>query len=152
MKFLADRTVGKLVKLLRVLGYDVEYKPSANGPELARTAALGGRTFLTRNQRLRVEIGNLPVVWVQANDTREQLKEVLTQLDLKPDSDRFFSRCLLCNEELLAIPKEGAEGKVPDFIYRSYDSFHVCSRCKRIYWPGTHLQRMKKELERTVGV
>jgi uncharacterized protein with PIN domain len=52
----------------------------------------------------------------------------------------------MCNEILLSVSKEEVEGKVPDFIYRSYDSFHACPRCRRVFWPGTHLQRMKREL------
>ena len=96
-------------------------------------------------------MGDLRVVTIQANDPREQVKEVLEALQLRPEEERYFSRCLLCNEELESIAKEGVEGRVPDFIYQSYDTFHACPRCRRIYWPGSHLQRMKKELEKALG-
>lgn len=93
---------------------------------------------------------DLQVTVVETNDPREQVREVLTKLKLEPQEEQFFSRCLMCNEVLLAVSKEEAEGRVPDFIYRSYNSFHACPRCRRVYWPGTHLQRMKSEIALSV--
>lgn len=151
MKFMADRTVGKLVKILRLLGYDVRYWPSGSRDHPAEILKEEGRILLTRSQRLAEEMGDLRVVAVQANDPREQVKEVLEALQLRPEEEGYFSRCLLCNEELEIVAKEGVEGRVPDFIYQSYDTFHACPSCRRIYWPGSHLQRMKKELEKIVG-
>ncbi len=151
MKFMADRTVGKLVKILRLLGYDGRYWPSGSRDHLAEILKEEGRILLTRSQRLAEEMGDLRVVTIQANDPREQVKEVLEALQLRPEEERYFSRCLLCNEELETVAKEGVEGRVPDFIYQSYDTFHACPSCRRIYWPGSHLQRMKKELEKIVG-
>ncbi len=151
MKFMADRTVGKLVKILRLLGYDVRYWPSGSRDHPAEILKEEGRILLTRSQRLAEEMGDLRVVAIQANDPREQVKEVLEALQLRPEEEGYFSRCLLCNEELEIVAKEGVEGRVPDFIYQSYDTFHACPSCRRIYWPGSHLQRMKKELEKIVG-
>ena len=89
---------------------------------------------------------DLQVTVVETDDPREQVREVLTKLKLEPRQDQFFSRCLMCNEILLTVSKEEVEGRVPEFICRSYDSFHACPRCHRVYWPGTHLQRMKNEI------
>jgi uncharacterized protein len=76
------------------------------------------------------------------------VREVLQKLRLEPREEELFSRCLLCNEELQPVAKGEVEGRVPDFIYRGYDSFHLCPRCRRIYWPGTHLEKMKREVGR----
>lgn len=150
MKFIVDRTVGKLGKCLRLLGFDVVSWLEGSWNEMVKKAGVEERVILTRNQKGREKAGGVPVVVIQNNNPRDQVAEVLDQLRLKPAAEGFFSRCLLCNEILLSIPKEKTEGKVPDFIYRAYDSFHVCPRCQRVYWPGTHLQRMKKELEKMV--
>ena len=88
---------------------------------------------------------------MEADSPREQVREVLAKTPLEPSEEKYFSRCLLCNEILLPVPKEEVEGRVPDFIYRAYDSFHACPRCRRVYWPGTHLQRMKKEVDRILS-
>jgi len=39
------------------------------------------------------------------------------------------------------------EGRVPDFIYRGYDSFHLAP-VRRIYWPAHDLEKMKREVGR----
>ena len=146
MKFLADRTTGKLARKLRALGFDVVYRGGGPVEEAAEVASTEGRMFLTRSRRLPEKGGDLRVTVIEADDPREQLREVLTKLKMEPSAGQFFSRCLMCNEILLSVSKEEVEGTVPDFIYRSYDSFHACPRCRRVFWPGTHLQRMKREL------
>ncbi len=150
MRFVADRTVGKLVKILRLLGYDVRYISEGIQEDSLRGMKEEGRVLLTRSRRQAEAIGDLKIVTVQAHLPREQVKEVLEALRLRPTEEHYFSRCLLCNEELKAISKAEAEGKVPDFILQSYDRFHTCPRCGRIFWPGSHLQRMKRELKKIV--
>ena len=142
MKFIADRTLGKLVKKLRALGFDAAYWNAGNLEAAARVAVVEGRVLLTRSRRVPREIPALKTLIIDANSPADQLVETFSKLDLKPNRANYFSRCLLCNEELRSISKEEAEGRVPDFIYRSYDSFHLCPRCRRIYWPGTHFQKM----------
>ena len=151
MKFLADRTTGKLARKLRALGFDVVYWGGGCVEEAAQAALAESRMFLTRSRKRVGKEAGLQVTVIEADDPREQIREVLLKLRLKPPADRFFSRCLMCNETLLPLPKEDVEGRVPDFIYRSYDSFHVCPRCRRVYWPGTHLQRMRRELVGTMA-
>ncbi len=150
MKFIADRTLGKLARKLRVLGLDVVYWGGGNLEEAFKKARTEDRVLLTRSRKIHGKSGDLQAVAVDANDPREQVREVLAKLHLEPPAEKFFSRCLVCNQELHPIPKEEAEKKVPDFIYRSYDSFHICPRCHRLYWPGTHLERMKEEMEETI--
>jgi len=149
MKFLVDRTLGKLARRLRVLGYDTLYWGEGNLEEAVGAALSQERILLTRSQRLRQTIAELKFLIIQADDVEGQMQEVLSKLHLRPGWGSFCSRCLLCNEELLAIAKGEVEGKVPDFIYRLYDTFHICPRCRRLYWPGTHFQRMKKDVSKT---
>jgi len=150
MKFLADRTVGKLAKKLRLLGLDVADWREGKLLQAAEKAKAEERILLTRSRRIKEEEIGIQIFMVDANDPRQQAREVLTKLGVKPKPEEYFSRCLRCNEELWAIAKEEAQGGVPDFIYRLYDSFHRCPRCRRIYWPGSHLERMKKDLIKTL--
>jgi uncharacterized protein with PIN domain len=147
MKFMADRSLGKLARKLRVLGYDAVYWREGNLEGAFKTAQSEDRVLLTRSRKIPETLREFQMVLIEANDPREQLRETLAKLHLRPGAEKFCSRCLVCNQELHPIPKEEAEKKVPDFIYRSYDSFHVCPRCHRLYWPGTHCERMKKEME-----
>jgi uncharacterized protein with PIN domain len=151
MKFITDRTLGKLARKLRVLGFDTVYWGGGKLEEAAKVAAAEGRMLLTRSRRLQQGGEGFQVLIVLANDPEGQIHQVLSDLKLRPAADQFFSRCLICNEALLPVPKGEVEGRVPDFIQRSYDSFHICPQCRRIYWPGTHFQRMKKEMAKTTG-
>jgi hypothetical protein len=149
MKFIADRTLGKLARKLRALGFDAVYWREENWEGAFKTALSEGRLLLTRSRKIQKKSGAFQILVIEANDPREQVRETLTKLHLQPAAEKLFSRCIVCNQELHPIPKEEAEKKVPDFIYRSYDSFHACPRCHRLYWPGTHCERMKKEIEET---
>jgi len=146
MKFIADRTLGKLSRKLRILGFDTLYWRGGNLAGALQTALSESRVLLTRSRKIREKPESLTVVVVEANDPSDQIQEVIDKLHLQTKTDQFFCRCLLCNEELQPLRKEDAEGKVPDFIYQSYDVFHMCPRCRRIYWPGTHYARMQKEM------
>jgi uncharacterized protein with PIN domain len=148
MKFLVDRTTGKLAKKLRALGFDAASWTAGPIEEAVREARAGGRMFLTRSRRIPGAGEGLQVTIVEANNPAEQVREVFQKLRLELREEWFFSRCLLCNEELLPVAKGEVEGRVPDFIYRGYDSFRLCPRCRRVYWPGTHLEKMKREVGR----
>jgi len=148
MKFIADRTLGKLAKKLRVLGFDVLYWGGGNLEGAIKVAAAEGRVLLTRSRRIQDHAESLQVLLLERNDPWEQLREVLSKFKLQPKAGQFFTRCLMCNKILVPIPKEEVEGRVPDFIHKTYDSFHSCPQCQRIYWPGTHFQKMKKEFEK----
>lgn len=151
MKFLADRTTGKLAKKLRALGFDAAYWGGGPIQEAARVALIEGRMFLTRSRRISAAPKDLQVTILEANDPREQVREVLKKLHLKPSDNQYFSRCLMCNEGLQPVTKGEVEGRVPDFIFRYYDSFYLCPRCRRVYWPGTHLDHMKEEVDQILS-
>ncbi|MBI4495777.1 MAG: Mut7-C RNAse domain-containing protein [Deltaproteobacteria bacterium] len=146
MKFIVDRTLGKLAGKLRALGFDTRYWEGGRLEEAVQAAAAEERVLLTRSRRL--PSGADRVFPVQANDPWEQLREVLSRLRLELREEQFFSRCLRCNALLRQVSKEEVEGRVPDFIFRTYDLFHLCPRCQRVFWPGTHLNRLRADLEK----
>jgi|PlaIllAssembly_1097288.scaffolds.fasta_scaffold160621_2 hypothetical protein len=146
MKFIADRTLGKLARKLRILGFDALYWRGGTLGRAAEAAQAEGRMLLTRSRKIREKPEGLDIVIVEANDPRDQLQELLKKLSLTAEPEKFFRRCLLCNEELRPLDREGAEGRVPDFILQVYQVFHACPRCRRVYWPGTHYERMKREM------
>jgi hypothetical protein len=151
MKFLADRTLGKLARKLRVLGFDALYWRGGNLGGAMETARSEGRVLLTRSRKVREKTEGLSLVVVEANDPKDQLMEIIRKLSLETGPEKIFRRCLLCNEELRPLDREEAEGRVPDFILQAYKAFHACPRCRRIYWPGTHYERMKQEMGGVLG-
>ena len=43
--------------------------------------------------------------------------------------------------------KEEVRGLVPPYVYRTQDKYMMCPSCGRVYWRGTHWERMRRELE-----
>jgi len=147
MKFIADVMLGRLAKYLRMLGYDTIYFNQKDEDELLRIAQEQGRTLLTRRTRLKGRKGIKDLLFITENNSRKQLEEVLFCYHLSPIPDSLFTRCLVCNEKLIHMPKKEAEGRVPEYIFNSHDSFSLCHTCNRIYWPGSHYKRMLQEIE-----
>ena len=144
MKFLVDHMLGKLAKYLRFIGYDVFYPPrNMNDDEIILIAERESRKIITRDKELARRANGF---YVNSDDYREQLKLVAKKFNLRMRDDIFLSRCSVCNEPLKRISKEEVRGKVPDYVYETHDEFYICPKCHRIYWYGTHTERIEREI------
>jgi uncharacterized protein with PIN domain len=146
LKFAADRMLGRLVKWLRVLGYDVIYGQHLTGYGLIRAARAEDRLILTRDHRLKQKQPP-PYILITSDRYSEQLRQVMQNCRLTKNPERWFSRCLKCNALLQARAKETVQKLVPAYVYSTQEAFSWCPGCQRIYWPATHHQKMVEELE-----
>ncbi len=147
MKFIVDRMLGKLVKGLRMLGYDTIYYRGEGVYPLIQLARQQGRVILTRNTKLIPKRPEDQIFSIKADKPFLQLEELIQKGYISSDRITLFSRCLLCNALLEEIPREEAEGKVPDFIFNQQKEFSRCPQCLRIYWQGSHLEKMHQRIE-----
>ena len=147
MKFIVDANLGKLAKQMRVLGYDTLYYGGKDFHELIQLARQQERVILTRNGRLTAKGVQCDIILITEDNPPLQLKELLKKGIVSLNENALFSRCLLCNSVVERIGRQEAEGKVPEFIFHLHQEFYRCSRCQQIYWPGSHLERMKKRLD-----
>ncbi len=147
MKFLADHMLGKLARYLRFMGYDTYY-PSGDmsDDEILKIARKDGRVILTRDKELARRSGGL---YVESEDYRQQLRQVIGFFGLT--AERMLTRCSVCNSLLFKVPKGDVFGKVPDYVYSHHEEFYMCPVCKRIYWYGTHTERIKNEIMLAIG-
>jgi len=143
VKFILTKEVGRLCKWLRILGFDAEYFSEDNLATLIIKALRENRVIVTRKKK----IDDLKVIRVYANDVKEQLREVLAQLRFKPDEDKMFTRCVICNKTLEKVEKEEVKEKVPLYVYQTQNEFYQCPSCRRIYWQGTHWGNVKKIIQ-----
>jgi hypothetical protein len=137
MKFILTRELGRLAKWLRILGFDTAYFNQDNTGALVIQALRENRIIITRNQKL-ANAARVKLLLVKAEKLKEQLPEILKGLNLTPNSDMMFSRCIICNVELTRIEKEEVKGKVPEYVFETQSDFIRCPHCQRIYWSGTH--------------
>jgi hypothetical protein len=137
MKFLLTRELGRLAKWLRILGFDAEYFTAQKSSSLIIAALRDERIILTRNLRLP-EMHGIKTLYIKSDYIREQISQVCRELNISADSSRMFSRCILCNLELVGIEKEKIKDKVPEYVFKTQDNFVCCPQCQRVYWQGTH--------------
>ncbi len=147
-RFAVDIMLGKLAKWLRVLGFDAR---SMRLDDLVQIEALlsEGVIPVTRREKLRDIEG---VLFIRSDRQLEQLKELISSLSIGIDELRPFSRCSLCNADLLQIPRQAAFGAVPDYVLETASDFRKCPECARVYWPGSHRQKMFDKLEFVTGL
>ncbi len=145
--FLADRMVGKLARWLRLLGYDTVYLPQLSAEGVMREARRQGRIILTRNTRIPRHKGAPPFLFIEHDQFRDQLRQVVTALQLDPVA-RLFTRCSACNALLLPVKKEDVRERVPVYVWQTQEEFRRCPECQRIYWGATHKERVLEELRR----
>ena len=149
MRFVVDMMLGKLAKWLRIMGYDTLYFNPIDDHELLSIAKQEDRVLITRDTHLVGRRGIQRFVLVHANDPLEQLKETISGLSLTEESVRLFSRCIRCNSPLVNISREAARESVPPFVYLNHQTFSRCPDCRKVYWEGTHRQKMLETI-RTV--
>jgi len=134
--FSAEKTLGKLAKWLRILGFDTIYDPDIKNP------VESGRILLTRTKSIKDEYTTTDkLIFIKSDKPFKQLKEVIKALGIVSENLKTFTRCINCNTKIRTIEKNSIRSLVPDYVWESQDSFKACSKCKRIYWQGSHTKR-----------
>lgn len=146
-KLIADAMLGALARWLRALDLDVAYDPDLDDPDLVDKAVAEGRVILTRDRRLTERRLARNHLLIRSDIVEEQLRQVLEELGIRPDPGRRLGRCLRCNTPLKDLDPELARARVPPWVARTRNEFRGCPRCGRVYWRGTHVDRMSKALE-----
>ncbi len=141
-RFALDVHLGKLARLLRMMGFDAAYDRTATDEELVRAARAGSRIVLSKDRGLLKRRAVTHGYLVRSSAPRRQLVEVMRRFDLG-DQVRVFSRCVLCNEPLVRVSREAAAEEVPPLVASLYADFSRCPSCRRVFWRGTHWERMK---------
>ena len=126
-RFAVDIMLGKLAKWLRALGFDARSMPL---DERARIDSLLSEGYIpvTRREKFRDIEG---VIFIRDDHQFEQLKELISMLNVGIDELRPFSRCSRCNAELVQIPREAAFGAVPDYVFETVSRFSQVSGVRK---------------------
>ncbi|MFO0723905.1 MAG: Mut7-C RNAse domain-containing protein [Myxococcota bacterium] len=141
-KLLADRMLGKLARILRMIGQDTEYVREGDAGAIADRAAQEGRVLLTRDQRLTKRASVGPLVFVKSNYPFHQARQVIRELGLVLEPS--FRHCVEDNGDLRAVDAASVVGDVPSYVLDHQKEFLRCDRCRRVFWPGTHMDGMRR--------
>ncbi len=137
IRFVLDTHLGRLAAYLRLAGFDSTYRNDFGDDRLASISAGEHRILLTRDQALLKRGIITHGYYVRATKPRRQLAEVIRRFDLARLVDPF-TRCLRCNVLLHATSRALVAERVPWRVRETFDEFHACPSCQRIYWKGSH--------------
>jgi uncharacterized protein with PIN domain len=141
--FLCDAGLGGLARWLRAAGYEATWQPDIADDELLRQARKAQATVLTTDgmlmERRLLRDRIISAFWLPPTlRIPEQLALVFREFGLTLREPR----CMSCGGELRRGSKEALHERIPSRTYRWLDEFFVCSRCDKLFWHGTHWQRI----------
>jgi uncharacterized protein with PIN domain len=142
--------LGRLARMLRVLGYDTLYSPAITTAQLQEIARREERVLLTRGHTEKRFPGLQNVVSLDCEQPSEQLREVVERLGLDPHGG-LWTRCTLCNGEIAQVEKESVRSDVQAKVFQLYGEFFRCAGCGHVYCRGSHVERILKNLESLLG-
>ena len=152
-RFIVDTNAGKLARWLKMLGYDTLFINDVDDNELIAIGLNDKRVLLTKDTQIMLQrvvtSGRLKALLIEDDNPRDQLRQVARMI--KIDQERKFTRCLECNKLLVPKSKDEVQELVPDYVFKTQSQYTQCPVCQRIYWRGTHWQRMNKEMEALMG-
>ncbi|MCL7743568.1 Mut7-C RNAse domain-containing protein [Guyparkeria hydrothermalis] len=146
-RFLCDEMLERLGRWLRAAGYDTAIAtPGSDDRELVDQAREEERWMVTRDRHLaRFRNGDGRIVLLESNDTPGLAAELSERFHIDW-LRRPFSRCLDCNTPLRpATPEQGE--RVPRTARAFSSEAWYCPTCDKVYWPGSHVRRMRHTLE-----
>ena len=140
-RFVLDAHLGRLAAYLRMLGFDSLYRNDYEDAILANISAQQKRILLTCDRRLLMRKIITHGYFVRSRQPHEQVSEVLQRFDLF-NNIKPFSRCMHCNGLMQPVDKKAIEAHLLPLTRQHYDTFSQCPDCLKIYWKGSHFQRM----------
>ncbi len=148
--FVLDVHLGKLARMMRLLGFDCLYRNDYSDPQIVDISVSQNRIILTRDRHLLQAGVVTRGYWVRSGNVEVQLREVLRRFDLFSQISAF-RRCLLCNGAIEGVAKKDVLELLEPKTILYYDTFFQCRQCGQVYWKGTHFDKLQKKIERWVG-
>ncbi|MGE5640542.1 MAG: Mut7-C RNAse domain-containing protein [Clostridia bacterium] len=148
--FLADAHLGGLARFLRMLGFDTAHRGDYRDADIRRAAREQRRVVLSRDRELLKCSDVLAGAYVRALRPEAQLREVAERFGLAGRA-RPFTLCLACNLPLERVDAAEVASTVPPAVLERHSMFTRCRACGRVFWPGTHYERMREALGRVLA-
>lgn len=150
-RFVCDANLGGLARWLRAAGYEAGFAAGIDDGRLVEDAQQRGAILLTGDvgilERRLVRTGTVRAVWVPSSLGRfEQLAMVVREVGLTLRQPR----CMACGGELRPVAKDEVRERIPPRTARWKDVYFVCAACGKLFWQGTHWERIAPRL-RTVA-
>jgi uncharacterized protein len=133
--------LGSLARRMRFAGYDVRYDNHADDEELKSLTR--NRTLLTKDRPLAACVHPSRVYLIKSIGGERQLEEIRERFPIREKSPR----CMECNGKLSRVRKGSIQHLIPPFVFNTQSDFLRCLSCSRVYWSGTHYEKMVRMLK-----
>ncbi len=140
-KFIVDVNLGRLAGYLRLLGFDSYYKNDLDDHEIVIRSLSEQRIILTRDLGILKHGEVTHGYWVRSTKPRAQISEVVKSLQLENNFNPF-TRCAECNYIVYPVAKRALLERLPDYIQKNHEDLFECAGCHKIYWKGSHYDRI----------
>ena len=150
LRFLVDINLGKLARLLRLLGFDAALDGSIDDAELVELAADDSRILLTKDRPLLKRAAVSHGYLVRAVRPTDQAVEVVRRFDLRSAVEPFV-RCIECNGGLATVEKADIDHLLEPLTRRYFNEFRQCVECDRVFWRGSHHERLARTVEEVLA-
>lgn len=148
-RFLVDINLGKLARLLRLLGFDTVIDGTIDDVELVELALGDSRILVTKDRPLLKRAAVTHGYLVRSVQPVDQAVEVVRRFDLG-SAITAFRRCIECNGDLRAVEKADVDHLLEPLTRRYFDEFRQCAGCERVFWRGSHHRRLAAVVDEVV--
>jgi uncharacterized protein len=147
LTFACDAMLKGLARWLRAAGYDAFWRYGIEDAELIEIARSERRILLTGDggmmRRRVLRDGELPSLYIPHElGVAEQLGLVRSRFGLVARPPR----CMGCGGELAEVAKESVRDEAPPRTYLWLSRFWRCLRCSKLFWQGTHWQKIEAKV------
>lgn len=146
LRFFVDVGAARLVRWLRALGIDAIWEDAVSDADLVRRAVEEKRFVLTLDKRMTNEWLVDNVLLLKSEKPFEQFRQIVEHFRIEKPKE-LFTRCLVCNMPLRRATDEEIGSGAPEHVLETQKAFDFCPACHKLYWHGSHTERMRKEIE-----
>ncbi|MFN2370372.1 MAG: Mut7-C RNAse domain-containing protein [Candidatus Krumholzibacteriia bacterium] len=144
-RFLCDRHLAALARLLRTLGFDTAWDPAWGPAELARRGLHEDRILLSGSRALLKRRLLGAAMLIRDDEPDAQVASVVRRYGLA-GRVQPFARCPLCNGAVRPVAKAEVAARIPPKTARWLDAYFLCAGCGQLYWEGTHVAALRARL------
>jgi len=148
-KFILDVHLGRLARYLRAMGFDTLYQNDYSDNDIVEISNLEKRIILTRDKGILMRNAVQRGYWIRNIKAKEQTVEVVKKFDLY-NLISPFKRCMECNGLIKPESKESVLNRLELKTKKYFDQFFRCTVCHKIYWKGSHYDKMNQFITRII--
>jgi len=140
--------LGHVGRRLRMAGYDtIIDRGETSDADLIERAKRENRLFLTCDKKIQeIKGAEDLLIYLDKGDEISWAKYLSHHFDVNW-THAPFTYCIDCNRPLEAVPS-AAYDRLPLNIKQQGQSGRYCPSCDKVFWEGSHVERMKQQLQK----